>query len=253
MATLGNPRVIRLTIINDLTCSFCYVGHYELLDAMERTIKMNIGVKFAVECRPFQLFNATTTSACECTCLNKEQFMRKKFGDEVFAEKLAGVVKWGKEKGVNIAFSGPISSSTRAHRLARKAFLLGGQRYQLPVINAIFDAYCVKQESISDPEVLGRLAEQVGMMTKDEAIKFVESDELEAEVMKMIEEARSHGISGVPITVIDGKWAVGGGQSSEVFVQIFRKLATCTGAAAGHCPKESRPPFLHQLEKPISA
>jgi predicted DsbA family dithiol-disulfide isomerase len=36
----------------------------------------------------------------------------------------------------------------------------------------------------------------------------------------MCEKARDMGIKGVPLTIIDGKWAVSGGQSSDVFVQV---------------------------------
>lgn len=39
----------------------------------------------------------------------------------------------------------------------------------------------------------------------------------------MCSAARSKGITGVPMTIIDGKWAVSGGQSSEVFIQV-RKM-----------------------------
>lgn len=56
-----------------------------------------------------------------------------------------------------------------------------------------------------------------------QAIAFLESDELEAEVNKVADAARAKGITGVPVTVIDGKWAVSGGQSSDVFVQVCRR------------------------------
>jgi len=36
----------------------------------------------------------------------------------------------------------------------------------------------------------------------------------------MCDDARLNGITGVPVTVIDGKWAVSGSQSSEVFLQV---------------------------------
>jgi hypothetical protein len=36
----------------------------------------------------------------------------------------------------------------------------------------------------------------------------------------MANEARSHGISGVPVTIIDGKWAVKGSQRSDAYIQV---------------------------------
>jgi hypothetical protein len=36
----------------------------------------------------------------------------------------------------------------------------------------------------------------------------------------MCDDARNKGITGVPVIIIDGKWAISGGQSSDVFVQV---------------------------------
>jgi len=57
-----------------------------------------------------------------------------------------------------------------------------------------------------------------------QAMAFFHTDELEAEVSKVADAARAKGITGVPITVIDGKWAVSGGQSSDVFVQASSRF-----------------------------
>ena len=35
-----------------------------------------------------------------------------------------------------------------------------------------------------------------------------------------IKEARAKGVTGVPFTIIDGRWAVSGGQPAPVFVQV---------------------------------
>ena len=36
----------------------------------------------------------------------------------------------------------------------------------------------------------------------------------------MCDDARSKGITGVPVIIIDGKWAISGGQPSDVFIQV---------------------------------
>jgi len=54
-----------------------------------------------------------------------------------------------------------------------------------------------------------------------QTIKFLESDELEEEVQKLADDARINGIAGVPVTIIDGKWAVTGGQQSDVYIQVI--------------------------------
>jgi hypothetical protein len=39
-------------------------------------------------------------------------------------------------------------------------------------------------------------------------------------VNHQVAEARAKGVTGVPFTIIDGKWAVSGGQSAPVFVKV---------------------------------
>jgi hypothetical protein len=46
------------------------------------------------------------------------------------------------------------------------------------------------------------------------------SDECLAKVNHQVAEARAKGVTGVPFTIIDGKWAVSGGQSAPVFVKV---------------------------------
>lgn len=68
------------------------------------------------------------------------------------------------------SFRGVMSPSTRAHRLAQKAYKLGGQKTQLPLLCALFKAHLEDGKDIADIHVLADLANGVGMMSKDEVI-----------------------------------------------------------------------------------
>jgi predicted DsbA family dithiol-disulfide isomerase len=61
-----------------------------------------------------------------------------------------------------------MSQSTRAHRLARKAYQIGGQKLQLPVLCNIFKANLQDSKDIGDVNVLAEIAAKVGMMSKPE-------------------------------------------------------------------------------------
>lgn len=61
-----------------------------------------------------------------------------------------------------------MSQSTRAHRLSRKAFKIGGQELQLPVLTALFKTHLEEEKDIADFDVLAEVAESVGMMSKDQ-------------------------------------------------------------------------------------
>lgn len=112
-----------------------------------------------------------------------------------------------------------------AHRLIAKAYEIGGPAAQAAVITPIFRAYHEDELDISDPEVLADAAEQADIMSREEALSFLKSDDCLEKVNNQVAEARAKGVTGVPFTIIDGKWAVSGGQSAPVFVKIFSKLA----------------------------
>jgi len=155
-----------------------------------------------------------------------------------------------------------MSQTTRAHRLCQKAYQLGGQDLQIPLLCAIFKAHMEEGQDIADNDVLATLAEKTRVMSKAEvrilrhchhsahntytiifrsrlsfffkkkkAIAFLESDQLEKEVNAMCDDVRSKGVTGVPMTIIDGKWAVSGGQSSDVFVQVSQTARKCVDSA----------------------
>jgi len=219
-------RLVKLNVINDLICPNCAIGQHELLSAITYCKEdLKLPLDFQIEFLPFRLINTTVLPQDYEPKIEKTAFFANKFGEERFAQLQESISKWAVEKGVPLTFRGVVSQSTRAHRLSRKAFRLGGMEMQLPFLNAIFRAHLQESKDVADINVLSDVAAEVGMMTKAEAIAFLQSDELEAEVNGMCDEARTKGITGVPLTVIDGKWALSGGQSSDVFVQIFKKLA----------------------------
>lgn len=53
-----------------------------------------------------------------------------------------------------------------------------------------------------------------------QAIDFLRSDAYVDKVEKMIAEAHDKGITGVPYTVINSKWAIVGGQTAETYYSV---------------------------------
>jgi predicted DsbA family dithiol-disulfide isomerase len=61
-----------------------------------------------------------------------------------------------------------MSQTTRAHRLCRKAYKIGGQTLQIPLLCAVFKAHMEDEKDIADINVLAELAEGTGTMSKAE-------------------------------------------------------------------------------------
>jgi len=144
----------------------------------------------------------------------------------------------GEAVGINFSFSGPICLTVPAHRLITKAYEIGGPAAQSALITPILRAYYEDDLDIGDPEVLADAVEQAALMSRAEALSFLKSDECLAKVNHQVAEARAKGVTGVPFTIIDGKWAVSGGQSAPVYVKIFSKLAETPASS----PSQSNTP-----------
>jgi predicted DsbA family dithiol-disulfide isomerase len=72
---------------------------------------------------------------------------------------------------------------------------------------------------------LARDAETSGIMSKEEALAFLKTNEFKSEVEAGIRKAQLRGISGVPFTILNGKLGISGAQETETFYEVFEKLA----------------------------
>lgn len=229
------PKVINLTILSDLICPWCYIGHIELNRAIASFADSQ--VTFKIEHRPYKL----QPSLQEDVNLERRQWYQERFGEEKAKAIEATVRARAQELGMDFPFEGVITQTVRAHRLLIKAWQLGGQAKQQPILEALYKSYFVDCKSLGDYELLAQIAEDEKLMEKDEAIKFLKSDELKEEVEQMCADARKKGVNGVPFTVIDGKWAVSGGQTADVYTQIFEKLMGKSRASTSPPPSGSIP------------
>jgi predicted DsbA family dithiol-disulfide isomerase len=110
-----------------------------------------------------------------------------------------------------------VANSRKAHRLlhaAQDADPSGRTAWALET--ALFRAHFAGGETISDVDILVRLADQAGL---DEATArdAIDSEARDREVAGDIQEAAAYGISGVPFFVIEEKYGISGAQPAEVF------------------------------------
>jgi predicted DsbA family dithiol-disulfide isomerase len=246
-------------------CPWCYIGHKEIKDAIAAS--SHLPLSFEIEYRPYQLDPSMNTDLG----VDVTTYLTGRLGPERYAQIKKVVAAKANSLGMELYVSlcsealhvliwlhsvwhGKIGNTHRAHRLILKAWQVGGQTVQQKLLEAIFVSRFEKGENPGDVEVLGRCSEAAGFLSAEQVADFFDTDECADEVTKMIEEARTRGVSGVPFTIIENKWAVSGGQTSDVyyqvrsynvfnqmtteltwFVQIFNKLANCY-ASRGLCP-----------------
>jgi len=226
-------RSVKLTVINDFVCPNCCVGQHELINAITYCKEnLHLPVNFEFVHMPFRLIS-TDVLPEDGPKIEKSDFYQNKLGEDAFTKMKDAITDWSNKNGVPISFKGFVSQTFRAHRLCHKAYQLGGQDLQVPLVKAIYKAHMEEGQDIAEIAVLADIAENTGTMPREKATAFLESNELKKEVEAMCDDARNKGITGVPVIIIDGKWAIKGGQSSDVFIQIFKKLAAAPPPLSG--------------------
>jgi predicted DsbA family dithiol-disulfide isomerase len=223
--------VIKIDVVSDVVCPWCYIGKRRLEKAIDR---LKDEIDFEVEYHPFELNPDTPKEG-----VNHKEYLIKKFGGEARYQQLTNhVVDVAKQEGLNFNFSDATKTPNTldAHRLiafARK------QGKQLEMKEALMSAYFEKRTDLTEPKNLIALATQLGMNAED-VKTFLESNELEAEVKMEEQLNQKRGISGVPFYIINNKYGVSGAQPTEDFMQVFTEVGSEVSTEAEACDVEKR-------------
>ncbi len=207
-------KKVRVDVISDCVCPWCYVGKRRLEEAIRR-----VEDRFEVEVHwhPFQLNPDLPPEGRPW-----EEYARERFGSlERIREAHDRLVEIGREVGIPFAFEKveKAVNTFAAHRLLALAAAAGKQE---EVLERIFAANFVEGRDIGEIETLVAIAENAGM-DGERVAKDLEEGKGESEVRQGLEMARQVGVQGVPFFIIERKLAVHGAQPAEVLVGAFEQ------------------------------
>ncbi|KAG8953300.1 hypothetical protein FRC04_002710 [Tulasnella sp. 424] len=215
----SQQQQISLAVVSDIICPWCYIGYKELTNAVKQFKQIHPTAKVDVEYRPFLLDPMLNCKEP----LEKVAYFLKKFGEQRVKMMVPAMNQRGAELGITFRWGGTIRQTTSAHRLLMFAYQKE-PKLQLALLEKIFEAYFEQEKDIGSHEMLAALAEDVGVASKAEALEFLASDKLYKEIQTQIMEAQGKGITGVPCTVINQKYAISGGQKSDVYMDVRARL-----------------------------
>ncbi|KAK4058042.1 hypothetical protein OIO90_000781 [Microbotryomycetes sp. JL221] len=224
MATTTQHRIpVSIEITSDSICPFCYIGYNRVTEAIRRAQSKGSPLDFSIKMAPFELDPTLPPSPG----LNKREMYIKKFGGPERIEAMEkAMAERGKGCGINFSYGGQVSNTRDSHRLIEKARQLKGERGQRQFVERTFKTYFEEEGDPGSHELLARDAESVGIMSKDETLAFLKSDELKKEVDAGIKQAQMRGISGVPFFILNDKLAISGAQETETFEKVFDQIAS---------------------------
>lgn len=220
---------MRIDIWSDIACPWCYIGLNRFRAALDGFPHSN---EVAVALHSFQL-DPTLPERYDGTEADYLVVSKGISRDQV-GQMLAQVSEVAAADGLELNFAAVRpANSWRAHRLLHvsgQADPSGNLEWDLE--QRLFRAHFVDGEVISDPDVLARIASEVGL--DDEPARraignaqatnvYGEGDELDAAVRADLARAAQLGIRGVPFFVVNEKYGVSGAQPVELFDDALTK------------------------------
>ncbi len=128
------------------------------------------------------------------------------------------VVGTAAEEGLELDYDRALNTTTlAAHRLIEVA---GRQGLGEEMAGRLFRAYFTEGRDVADPGVLAELAAEAGVTDTGRGPR---------RAREQLARARSLGISGVPLFLFEGKYAVSGAQPVDTFAAAIDEVAERTG------------------------
>ncbi|MEM6758739.1 MAG: DsbA family oxidoreductase [Pseudomonadota bacterium] len=210
---------IKLDIMSDPICPWCYIGKTHL----DRALEAHPQHPFVIEWHPFQLNPDMPAKG-----MDRRAYLEGKFGGKEGAVKAyAPVVEHAAAAGLKIDFEGMqrTPNTLDAHRLIHWA---GVEGKQTAAVSALFQAYFVDARDIGDAEVLADVADTIDM-DASVVLRLLASDADRDDIKARDAHSRKMGISSVPTFIVAGQHAVPGAQPPELWARVIAEL---TGANA---------------------
>ena len=214
--------MVKLDIMSDPICPWCYIGKAQLFEALERTGDH----PFEIEWHPFQLNPDMPAGG-----MDRRTYLETKFGGkEAAAKAYAPVVAQAEAAGlkINLEAMERTPNTLDAHRLIHWAGIEGRQTF---MVDLLFRAYFVDGRDIGDHEVLRDIADTAEM---DAAVvgKLLETDSDADDIRARDAHSREMGISAVPTFIVGGRHAVPGAQPPDLWLKVIEEIKSQVDAEA---------------------
>ncbi len=205
---------IKLDILSDPICPWCYIGK-TLLD---RALAEETDHPFVIEWHPFQLNPDMPVDG-----MDRRAYLENKFGGKDGAIRVYGQIADHAESiGLPLNLSGiqRTPNTINAHRLIHWA---GLEEKQTAVVDGLFKAYFEDGKDIGNIDILVEIASEAGM---DAAVtqRLLEGSSDRDTIKERDAHSRQKGANSVPTFVIANQHVVPGAQPPELWKQVIADI-----------------------------
>lgn len=211
--------MIKLDIISDPICPWCYIGKSYL----DRALAAHPSHPFTIEWHPYQLNPDMAVGG-----MDRREYLELKFGGQDGALKVYGeIAKTAEAAGLNIDFAAikTTPNTINAHRLIHWSGVEGRQAF---VVAALFKAYFVEGRDIGAGEVLCNIAGDSGM-DADMVERLLATDADLEDIRARDAHSREMGVRGVPTFILNNETVLTGAQPADTWGQVIVDLAAPSG------------------------
>ncbi|MEN9773802.1 MAG: hypothetical protein RL322_872 [Pseudomonadota bacterium] len=205
---------LRIDIVSDVVCPWCFVGKRQLEEAVMRFRESYPAASIAIRWHPFQLNPDLPPEG-----VARSDYLRRKFG----TDDTRGLYQRVRQAAQAVQLELDMEAIARQpNTLAPHAMLelAAEEGCQDALAERLFEAYFQQGRDLTDPVVL-RAVGQLGGLS-DAAIERALSDpELKQSVSEADQRAREAGISGVPCFIINRRTAVSGAQGAQAILEAM--------------------------------
>ena len=207
--------MIRLDIISDVACPWCYIGKAYL----DRALAARPDHDFAIEWHPYQLNPELPPEG-----MDRDAYMTAKFGSRENVIRMHEPLLAHAEKA-GVTFNLPAikrsPNTLNAHRLIHWA---GIEQKQTAMKSALLRAYWRDGCDIGDTATLADIAADHGL-DRGVTLRLLESDADKDEIKARIAHSRDRGVNSVPTFIIADQHALQGAQPAEMWLKIIDELS----------------------------
>ncbi|GMK47467.1 DSBA oxidoreductase [Paenibacillus glycanilyticus] len=206
---------MKVEIWSDIVCPFCYIGKRRFEAGLHEFAQRD---EVEIVHRSFEL-DPTIPIHPEKTLF---EIAAAKYGTTPESTKKDSIAVTERAKKEGLVFNYETvkhTNSMDSHRLILFAREFGKEEV---VLESLYRAYFTDSLHIGERDTLLSIAEQAGL-DRQETANMLDSDRYREAVREDERTASKLGIRGVPFYLIDGKYAVSGAQSADVFTEALQK------------------------------
>ena len=194
------------------------MGKRRLEEAITKAKRSMPNLDFDIRWRPFQL----NAQAPEGKGVHKLDYYKKKFGEQRVAAMVPRMIETGKKHDINFSYGGYVGNTFDSHRMIYQAREQGGSELQDKVVESLFKAYFEEEKSLGEVGVLIECGKRAGM----DVTRLVEDKHLYRQETLNELQMYSRGCRGVPMFIIDEKFALSGAQDADTLLEVFDEVCS---------------------------